>query len=157
MALPTPLTITQVDGAQDSNEVRALFRTGPHQGLALFVLATDPNLGGAIADGSVLVQFPGHSGNAPRPTLTSVSPSTVSAAVSTDVDITGTGFRDTDEVMIVAQGQDASTATSLGADYVSPTLFTRNFSGGGPIGSFQIFVRTSDGYDTPRQPLTITA
>lgn len=58
MTLPTPLTITQVGGQQDANELPVNFRTGPNTGMRLFVDAADPNLASSVQNGSVLMQFP---------------------------------------------------------------------------------------------------
>jgi len=88
MALPTPLTAVQVDGAHDNDEVRAVFRTGPYIDLGLLVAIDDPNLPGAITAGEVVVDNPENF----KATLVSIAPLT--NTLMTNVLITGTNFVD---------------------------------------------------------------
>ena len=123
MALPTPLTASQVGGSADANEVPVQFNTGPHRGQVLLVSKTDPNLQSAIDDGSVTADASLGSPPASGLTFGAASPLVFVTSPNQVITITGTGFTPD----LVVEGSDSTSSGFNATEVITPTSITATF------------------------------
>lgn len=161
MALPTPLTPSQVGGAADVAGLPVHFRTGPHIGKTLLVSRTDPNLQASIDDGSVLAD-PSVDRTPPGFSLISASPNTAAEETpSVTITLTGTGFLGLRNpyAQLVNQGGDSAGVAQDAASVTDTEFVYDQAIAAGMAGNGEIELYDDDSPDEPiaKLPFVITA